>query len=411
LRIALVSKTNGCIGGASYVAENLGAWLLEAGHEAVHFSAAPKSALRPFQRTLSGTGVGARMARHLNWRARRLGLVEPFAGNHWSVLKPMLDQFDVFHFHDLYQSISFRLLHAVSRQKPVFLTGHDCSVFTGGCLYPMDCRRFCDSCGGCPQRVELGRFDFTHRNLGAARGMASNPEISYVFPSRWIQGEAEASVRFGTPSAHIPNGFDPRPYLFGGRGEARQKLGLAGDQKIVVVASSSLENRFKGVAYALKAIVANRDLNPLVILIGHPSPAIEAALGDTPRLAAGFVEDRARMGMLFSAADVLLFPSLADNLPVTIQEAMAAGTPVLAFATGGIPEMVRDGDTGWLVPPGDQEALDRMLREVLTSADTVAMGARARRVVADEFSASLCVERHVGAYRAAIERREALRAA
>ena len=120
-------------------------------------------------------------------------------------------------------------------------------------------------------------------------------------------------------------------------------------------------------------------------------------------LLTGFVTDRTRLGLLHAAADLLLFPSLADNLPITIQEAMAAGTPVLAFAAGGVPELVRPGRTGWLVAAGDQAALNRQLREILQADETWNFGERARTMIQDEFSVAGCVNQHVTLYRAALD--------
>jgi glycosyltransferase involved in cell wall biosynthesis len=82
---------------------------------------------------------------------------------------------------------------------------------------------------------------------------------------------------------------------------------------------------------------------------------------------------------------------------------MAAGTPVLAFETGGIPELVCAGATGWLVAAGDQDALNRKLREILQSEETAAMGERARTMIQEEYSVATCVDRHVDLYRHVLE--------
>jgi glycosyltransferase involved in cell wall biosynthesis len=400
LKIALVSKTNGCVGGASYFAENLGAWLGDAGHEVVQYCLEPKRGLRPYQQAIECRGAASRAVRHFNWRARRLGLVEPLPWEYWFGLRQWLGRFDLVHFHDLHMAVAPRTLEAVARRKPVVLTVHDCSTFTGGCINPLGCRRFQEQCGQCPQKSGLGRFDFTRSNLKLVRRLASSTNITYVFPSKWIQGEASGSLAFGSPTAHIPNGFDHRTYAFCGRQEARRLLGLAPDRKVVVVSSATLENRLKGLRYALEALKENQDLNPLAILIGQPSADLEAKLGDVAFWLTGFVEDRKRLGLLYAAADLLLYPSLGDNLPITIQEAMAAATPVLAFSVGGVPELVRHGQTGWLVPAGDQDALNRALRAVLELEDMEAVGLRAQKFVAEQFAPELCVKRHLDLYRA-----------
>jgi glycosyltransferase involved in cell wall biosynthesis len=404
LRIAVVSKTNGCVGGASFFAENLGKWMLEAGHEVVHFCVAPKPGMLRFQKEIPCKSLASRFGRHINWRARNLGMVEPFPWEYWSGLKELMGRFDLFHFHDLYMAISPRTLEFLANSKPVILTAHDCSIFTGGCLNHLGCRRFEMDCGRCPQSGELGHFDFTRSNLKKVRRMARSSNINYVFPSKWIHSEALRSLTFGAEAVHIPNGFSPRDYKFTSREEARKRLGLALDRKIVAVSSASMENKLKGMRNAVEAIVKNKDINPLAIFIGHPSSGLEKALEGVQFMLAGFVQDRERLGLFYSAADLLLYPSLGDNLPITIQEAMAAGTPVLAFDVGGVPELVRQGETGWLVPVGDQEALNLSLRRVLEVGDTAAVGSRAQKFVMEQFSPEQCVERYVEVYRAAISR-------
>jgi glycosyltransferase involved in cell wall biosynthesis len=399
MRIALVSKTNGCFGGASFFAENLAGWLADAGHDVAQFCVEPRRELRPWQRPLPVAGLASRLVRHANWRARRWGMVEPLPWEYWFGLRDQIDQFELVHFHDLYMAISPRTLKAVARRKPVVFTVHDTSAFTGGCLNPLGCERFQRECGACPQKSELGRLDFSRSNLRLARKSVRTSGLNLVFPSRWIQGQAGRSLQWTGRAEHIPNGFDSGKYQFCARQEAREALGLPQNRKIVSISSAALENKLKGFGFALEAVMANRDLNPLAVLIGHSPSAVEKLLEGVSCHVTGFVEDRERMGLFLAAADLLLYPSLGDNLPVTIQEAMAAGTPVLAFDVGGVPELVQPGKTGWLAPAGDQETLNRTLREILQSDETSHFGERARALIHDDFSAARCLDRHTNFYR------------
>ncbi len=399
MRIALVSKTNGCFGGASFFAENLAGWFVDAGHDVVQYCVEPRRELRPWQKSLPVAGLTSRLVRHVNWRARRWGMVEPLPWEYWFGLRDQINQFDLVHFHDLYMAISPRTLRAVARRKPVVFTVHDTSAFTGGCLNPLGCERFQRECGACPQKPELGRLDFSRSNLRLARKSVRTSGLNLIFPSRWIQGQAGRSLQWTGRAEHIPNGFDPGCYQYRPRREARESLGLPQDRKIVAISSAALENKLKGLRFALEAITANRDLSPLVVLIGHSHSGVEKLLDGVSCQVTGFLEDRAQMGLFLAAADLLLYPSLGDNLPVTIQEAMAAGTPVLAFDVGGVPELVQPGKTGWLAPARDQEALNRKLRKILQSDETAEFGERARILIHKDFSAACCLERHTNLYR------------
>jgi glycosyltransferase involved in cell wall biosynthesis len=266
----------------------------------------------------------------------------------------------------------------------------------------LHCRRFRENCGQCPQKDDIGRFDFTRWNLLKVRQLATSPNVSYIFPSTWIQNEAAGSLQFRGFAAHIPNGFDPRPYRFRKRREARQMLGLPLDQRIVVVSSAALENKVKGVKLALGALSAvgqQGRAKPLTVVIGRETPGLQEQFPAVEMMLTGFIEDRERLGLFYAAADLLLFTSLADNLPITIQEAMAAATPVLAFAVGGVPELVTHEQTGWLVTAEDQAALAQSLRDKLESPSLESTGMHAREHIATSFSSENCVSRHLDLYR------------
>jgi len=209
---------------------------------------------------------------------------------------------------------------------------------------------------------------------------------------------------------HLPNGFDPGVYRFASRSEARVRLGLPPGSRVIAASCASFENRLKGMPFAIAALRATLDMQPIALLVGQVPADLENQLGTIRHLAPGFVSDRQKLGLYYAAADIILYPSLGDNLPITIQEAMAAATPVLAFDVGGIPELVKHGQTGWLVPVGDQEALNRGLRLALESSETESMGARARAFVTKEYDARHCLERHLRIYRRAMAVPEALAA-
>ena len=94
-----------------------------------------------------------------------------------------------------------------------------------------------------------------------------------------------------------------------------------------------------------------------------------------------------------------MFPSLEDNLPIMVQEAMAAGTPVVGFAAGGVPEMVDDQRTGWLCPPGDQLGLNEKLRDALTGEKVSKFGKAAQESMRERFDIDAFGNRHLELYK------------
>lgn len=349
--------------------------------------------------------MSSKIRRHIDWRLERLGLTRRLTWETGSLDSLGASSCDVLHFHDVFECTSPRLLHQLSRNRPVLLTVHDCSPFTGGCLYPLDCRRFEKSCGRCPQRERIGRFDFTRANIELRRREVRSGSVHFIFPSRWIQSEAEKALPIQGRSHWIPNGFDPGPYGFPARREARERLGLSPEAKIVLMGAHSLGNPYKGATFAFNALRSVADLNPVALILGHPGPDVDNALKDMRVEAPGFVSEKAVLASYYAAADLLLFPSLADNLPIMVQESMAAGTPVLAFHTGGIPEMIEHERTGWLVERGNQEALNAVLRRIVSEGVPREMGFAAKAAVEQRFAMTDFVDRHIDLYRAVSEAR------
>jgi glycosyltransferase involved in cell wall biosynthesis len=353
----------------------------------------------PYQAPLYPKGIQGRVARTGHRITRRMGLNDLLPFEFFTTLCSVVDNFDIIHFHDLNSAISPKTLELCARKRPVVFTAHDCSCFTGGCIYPLRCERFLKTCGHCPQLASLGaRFDFTKTNIGINRRIAKNKAIQFVFPSNWLHEKASLSLQFARKAETIPNGFSPLEYEFRPRNESRQKLGIREDRKVVVVAAHYLADPRKGIEFALAAIRAIADLNPLVIFVGHPPSDIEARIPGIQYWLSGFVYEKQKLGLLLGASDVFLFPSLEDNLPIMVQEAMAAGTPVVAFSVGGIPEMVVDRRTGWLCTVGDQSGLNQCLREALLCNDRSRMTREAQAVVRERYSIDTFGIRHLELY-------------
>ncbi len=406
LAVALVSRSNGIGGGASRVAEELGRWLASEGNKVIHLCAFPIGPFQEFQGPLFPKNLASRFNRLVQRMTRKLGLKEVYPGEYYGQLGNLINDFDIIHFHDLDTAISPLTLKLCARTKPVVFTAHDCSSFTGGCVYPGSCERYVGNCGECPQLSAMGaQCDFTNVNLMVNRLLAKTRHIHYVFPSAWLEGTAQRSLKFTESPTVIPNGFASDPYKFRCRSEARYALGLLLERPVVLVAAHYLADPRKGLEYAIQALRSVADLSPLVILAGKPPDDIELRLSGIQFWLAGFVADRGYLGLLFAAADVYLFSPLQDNLPIMVQEAQAAGTPVVGFATGGIPEMVDHGRTGWLCPVKDQEGLNKNLRTALLRQNDAEVSRMTRALVRDRFDMNDFGRRHLALYQKAVESR------
>lgn len=226
-----------------------------------------------------------------------------------------------------------------------------------------------------------------------------------VCSSRWMAGEVRASLLFGGREVHvIPNPLDTALYCPQDRAAARVALGLPGDRVLLLFAAwSATSDRRKGfhvLAEALR-LLAGRGLAARVDLVVCGAKGAEPVHGFTTHWL-GQLSDEASMRRLYSACDVLAIPSLQDNLPNILAEAMACGLPAVGSETGGIPDFIRPGETGLLAAPGQAPQLAERLELLLRDAALRSrIGEAARRTIE-----GACDERSIGAryaelYRAA----------
>jgi glycosyltransferase involved in cell wall biosynthesis len=397
MKIVFVTKSLPTGGGASRFAFELAAKIRAAGDEVQVFTYSSSSVAGA--ENILPSAIWNLTLRHLDWRLARAGLVGLARWDYSEIMRRIGQQADVFHVHDSYEAISPLLIARLRRLAPVLHTMHDTSSFTGGCINPMGCDRYKSNCGRCPQRETLGRHDFTRLNLRIRRRAYSNTRVHCAFPSRWIMGEACSSLRLGDRARHVANGFDPSEYSYKSRDEARKILQIPPDAKVVVAGAHTIASPHKGFGYVVGALQGRGVPKLTLILLGNASPDTAATLGGIRIVAPGYVREKDRLALYYSAADLMLFPSMGDNLPTMIQESMYARTPVLAFATGGIPEIIDDNENGWLVPRGDGAAFTAKLMALLsTPNEWSGFGDRARSKIEGSFSMAECVRRYTQFY-------------
>ncbi|MGI8502909.1 MAG: glycosyltransferase, partial [Hassallia sp.] len=338
-----------------------------------------------------------RLCKRIHEKTNEYGFPELLPVEYWLNLSRILDNYDIVHFHDLYTAISPVTLALTSRRKPTFLTIHDCSAFTGGCLYPMGCEKFSSHCHQCPQ-LPANIPDRTKEIQTIKRWVSEQFNIRYIFPSHWMLEEAQKALKFKISPVVIPNSLDLEPFPSVKKADVKISLGIPENRKVVAISAHVLDDPRKGAKYAINALQNVRDLSPFVIAVGLCNDELKQALAGLEFKEMGYIKDPNFLAQVYSAADVMLFCTLADNLPLTVMEAMAASTPVIGFATGGVSEMIQTGRNGILVEPANQQALNQALRQALLSMDLEAMGQQARRDLEDNFSRTAFVERHLQIY-------------
>jgi glycosyltransferase involved in cell wall biosynthesis len=175
----------------------------------------------------------------------------------------------------------------------------------------------------------------------------------------------------------------------------RQKLGIAPEAQILLFVAIKVAETRKGFAYLKEALQYLRERNPdmpvEVVVLGRSDAEAMTAL-PYPVHALGMVTDPVALAQTYGCADVFVIPSLEDNLPNTVLESLACGTPVAGFETGGIPEMVGHQQEGFIAPKGDSDTLATGIRWVLDhkmelrgAARSKAERAYSNKVVAEQY--------------------------
>lgn len=235
---------------------------------------------------------------------------------------------------------------------PIVWTLHDTWPFTGGCHYTGDCESFKRSCGRCPQLGSQRENDHSRLLMHSKARVFKELSITVVTPSRWLAGMAGQSSLFaGRRIEVIPYGIDTEVFKPVGRRVARERLGLPSDGPIVLFGAQSLTDPRKG--WDLLCDALRRIERPCtVLLFGEGEICIEHASHITVCQLGTFAQDSS-LALVYSAADVFVCPSREDNLPNTVVEALACGTPCAAFAVGGLPDMIEHKKNGWLAQAFD----------------------------------------------------------
>jgi glycosyltransferase involved in cell wall biosynthesis len=291
--------------------------------------------------------------------------------------------------------------------RPVVWTLHDMRPFTGGCHYAGSCHGYRHTCTACPQLAD-DPAGLVPAELNEAASVLSALGITLVTPSRWLAGLARESAVFSRARIEvIPNAIDTDLYEPGRRAAGRQRLGVDDDAVVVLFGAASIDDPRKGAVEMLEALrlaVGHPRVAPLVdrgrlhlVRFGQRGAPIEGL--PTPVVDIDYSDDETSLAELYAAADLFVLPSRDDNLPNTMIESLSCGTPVVAFATGGIPDAVRDGDTGWLAPPMDVRRLAEALEDAIVHPDKrVDRGGRGRAAAVSEYGLAIQAERCLALY-------------
>jgi glycosyltransferase involved in cell wall biosynthesis len=230
----------------------------------------------------------------------------------------------------------------------------------------------------------------------------ANANLTIVTPSQWLAQEARLSPVFKHHRIEtIPYGVDTAKFHPMLRTHARNKWGIADNKKVILFGADTFDDKRKGLHHLAEALKNQNSQKKSwsVLGFGNRKP-YDGEIFPIPVRTLGRIHDPHDLASLYSAADVFACPSREDNLPNTMLESLACGTPVAAFEVGGIPDFIRPGISGTLAPRYDEDALANGLRSILEqdSPSSAFMRGECRRIAVEELSLELQASRYIAIY-------------
>jgi len=229
--------------------------------------------------------------------------------------------------------------------------------------------------------------------------------LTIVAPSRWMGDCAKASSLFHSSRIEvIPNAIDVERYKPLDKRMAREIYSLPHDKKLVLFgAKSATKDRNKGFHLLARALQELSDSgwrdSVEVVFFGSSEPEQQQNFGLKTHYL-GWLSDDISLALLYSAADVFVFPSLQESLGYTAMESMACNTPCVAFRQGGVPDLIDHQQNGYLAHPFEPSDLARGIAWILEDNERrSALAVRARQKVVQEFAVKKIAEQHMALYR------------
>lgn len=318
---------------------------------------------------------------------------------------PEFQSAKVINFHNLHGNyFNYLALSKLTNLKPSILTLHDMWSFTGHCSYSFDCERWKKGCGSCPDLTSYPPTsrDSTKIEWQLKKWSYSNSKLAIVAPSHWLEQQAQKSILNCFPIHYIPYGIDVHRYKPIDKEHSRKLLEIPPHKKVLMIGAQSLNESRKGgdlLIQALKKLPASLQHETVLITIGNGGESISKVL-NMPVINLGYLSGDHLKAVVYSAADIFLFPTRADNLPLILMESLSCGTPIVSFDIGGVPDLVRPGKTGFLAKPEDVEEFTNKIVELLKH-DTLrqTMSQNCRSLAIAEFSLELQANRYINLYR------------
>jgi glycosyltransferase involved in cell wall biosynthesis len=311
---------------------------------------------------------------------------------------------DILNFHNLHTGyFNYLTIPNLTKNKPAVFTLHDMWSFTGHCAYSYDCDLWKTGCGQCPQldgypavARDNTKWEWKFKNWAYNRS-----NLAIVTLSKWLTEQVKQSMLNHFSIHQIPNGIDTEAYKPIDSEKCRYILNIPNNKRVLMFSAENISDSRKGgdlLIEALTKLPESLKAETVLLTFGYGGETISHAVGiETINL--GYISSDRLKSIAYSAADLFVFPTRADNLPLVLQESMACGTPMVSFKIGGVPDLVRHNITGYLATPEDSDDLCQGIIQLLEDDQLRAeMKQNCRAIALDEYSLELQAQQYLKIY-------------
>jgi glycosyltransferase involved in cell wall biosynthesis len=295
---------------------------------------------------------------------------------------------DIVHFHWMQGGFFDFSTDSVPKGVPLVWTFHDLWPVTGGCAYPGECRGYQNNCGNCPLFLFPGKNDISYKSLRRKKEFfQSFSDIHIVTPSSWLQKRVkESPITAHLKTSVIHNGIDTETFKVINKSVARKKLGISDHKKIILFgAIGATTNPTKGFDILLETYRKMNHSACRLIVFGSDITYYP------------LIKDIQTLNRLYSAADVMVVPSREEVFGQTVIEAMASGTPVVAFNNGGPADIIDHKINGFLASPFSPHSLREGIDWILEN-NPLELGLKAKDHIDLNFHISQTASKYISLY-------------
>ena len=296
---------------------------------------------------------------------------------------PLVKDADIIHLHWINQGfLSLKdIEELVKLNKPIVWTMHDMWPCTGICHHARDCEKFQMGCESC----------FFLKSL------YKEANITFVGCSRWLSGRAKKSYLLRDKTVlSIPNPIDTEVYHPMDQDMTRELLGLPSGKRLLLFGALNVTDKRKGIDYLIEALRKIEKQDVELVVFGQVKDDIRG-LFPVPIHSMGYLSDESKIVALYNAVDMFITSSLEENLPNTIMESMACGTPCVGFEIGGIPEMIDHKINGYIASYKDASDLANGIQWVLEQ-DQLALSDACVKKVQENYTEEVIVMKYLSLY-------------